>query len=558
MNTASSSITMSEICLKNLKRNHVQASYETAKFENEIRYNEKNDVKATSEYIYKNQIEDATYIVNTIFYKNNKRVVSVIKKTKIGADGLMIQIIKSICTHDDDNFVVDPNNVRIITGMSNKDWERDMIEKSPSFIKDKIYHHGQLKNAKIEKNMKNGLIIIDEIDVADKEGLKLHDILKNAKWLDIQNITENNNRVIFISATMIKELYELHRWGDYHEKYNMTIPKNYISHYDFLTEFNIIKDWYPLKTEDSIRKWIKEDILEMYENDYRVHIVRTDRDQSILFEKICKEIGVDFKLHDSENRLTGEELTDCFINPLSNHIVLCIKGFFRRANLIPNQWKIKIGALHEKYTKKVDNNVQIQGLIGRMTGYWKDIIQQGHKTGPYRTSKKAIIEYENAYENPFGNNSYSTNGFSKNKNGHVTATIPTMLHPQNIEGLNPVDLPDPLDNYVRNHKFFETIDDMMKFICEDEKINPRARKPEFPKDDDGFELCTVSSGHKRHSIEEIIELANSKNKFSNMPEPNHNELKNIGDCTLRKYVCYKDINDITTKKYIVIWVKKIQ
>jgi hypothetical protein len=37
------------------------------------------------------------------------------------------------------------------------------------------------------------------------------------------------------------------------------------------------------------------------------------------------------------------------------------------------------------------------GIAGRMSGYWKQEIL-GHKTGPYRTSIEAILEYEEFYK----------------------------------------------------------------------------------------------------------------------------------------------------------------
>jgi len=180
--------------------------------------------------------------------------------------------------------------------------------------------------------------------------------------------------------------------------------------------------------------------------DYRVHIARVNNKNVGILQNACIRKGVLFRNHTSADRLTDEEIKEFFKDPLSNHIVLGVKGFFRRANLIPNNWKIRIGATHELYTKVVDYNVQIQGLVGRMTGYWREIIEGGHKTGPHRTSKKAVEDYEKVYNEPFGVNSYQTAGFSK-KRGKVISD-PTMLSPRNIANLDAVELPnveDPTD-----------------------------------------------------------------------------------------------------------------
>jgi len=144
------------------RREDVLQSYKSAIATNYRLFKEGDDT-ATSEYIYPNQMEDAYNIVN-MFYSKNCRVISIQKKTKVGADGLMIEIAKLLTTHNDDEFVVNPKNVRILTGMSNAGWEKDMICKAPGCFKDKIKHHGQLKNAGLHSNIRDSLIIIDEID----------------------------------------------------------------------------------------------------------------------------------------------------------------------------------------------------------------------------------------------------------------------------------------------------------------------------------------------------------------------------------------------------------
>ena len=416
-------------------RTLVEKSYEAAKAENHSRF-VKGDDKATLEYIYPNQMEDANNIVHK-FYAQKCRVVSVQKRTKVGADGLMIEIAKLLTTHNDDTFVVNLDNVRFITGMSNVDWERDMKDKAPNCFKDKIFHHGKLSKSDL-RNICNGLIIIDEIDTGNKESQVLHSILKEAGVLDVEHMKKHNNRFVFISATMIRELYDLYRWGKLHESYKMTIPVSYVGVNDFLV-MGIIKEFYSLNTNTNADKWVQEDILDNYGNDYRIHFARVNTKTINVIQNACIRKGVLFRNHTSTDRLTQDEIKEYFTENLTMHVVLAIKGFYRRANLIPNRWKIRIGATHELYTKTVDNNVQNQGLPARLSGYWREIIEAGHKIGPYRTSIKAIEEYEKIYEEPFGVNSYQSNGFKK-KRGIISAH-PTMLSAKNVKNLEALDLP---------------------------------------------------------------------------------------------------------------------
>lgn len=430
-------INQMEAALKAARRDEVITSYESAKAMNRRLFLEGNH-KATSEYIYYNQSEDGHNIIYK-YYINKRRIISVNKRTKIGADGLMIEVLKLITTHPDDNFVCNPADVRILTGMSNIGWQNDMIDKVPSCFKDKIFHHGKLKKSDL-KNIRNSLIIIDEIDSGDKEWQVLHTLLNESGILNVQYMNDNNIYLLIISATIIKELHDTFKWGELHESYSMIIPDSYIGHDYFLKE-KIIQEWYSLNNKENIEKWINTDIIENYNRDYRVHIVRLTEKQIKLFETACDKHGIRFICHTSDNKLEDRHIDELFNKPLTSHYILAVKNLLRRANLIPDKWKIRIGAMHELFTKKVDNNVQTQGLLGRMCGYgWIPLIEQGHKIGPYRTSIRAIEEYENTFKDPFGQNSYSTAGFTKNSKGQIKST-PTMLSPQNIEGLIPIPLP---------------------------------------------------------------------------------------------------------------------
>lgn len=532
------------------RREDVSQSYHSAAATNRRLYLE-GDVKSTADYIFPNQMDDANAIVD-LFY-NGKRVVSVQKKTKVGADGLMVAVAKLLCTHIDDAFVTNPSNVNILTGMSNAGWEKDMIDKAPTCFKNNIFHHGKLSRVDL-MNMRNGLIIIDEIDTGDKEFQVLHNTLKEAGVLDVTHMEQNNNLFLFISATMIKELYDLYQWGDLHSLYKMTIPPSYFGHKDFL-ERGIVKEFYSLNDNERAKKWVKEDIIDNYKNDFRVHIVRVTTKTVNVVQNACIRNNVSFRNHTSTDRLSKEQIGEFFEEPLTQHIVLGVKGFFRRANLIPNRWKLRIGATHELFTKVPDYNVQIQGLVGRMTGYWRSDIEAGHKTGPHRTSIKAIEEYEKMYENPFGYDvSYQSSGFRKHKGKVSTKSTSTLFSPKHITNLEPIALPKIINTkFERGYQIFSSQAENEEYAAattgsemhgSNYKITPR-----------GFKICSTTSVNV-HSLEDVLKFTTTSNEGSNLNK-SLSDLK-IGDYAHRRYVCYEDINDISTEKFVTIWVKRIK
>lgn len=399
---------MEDSSMYDLNRELVENSYNVAKVTNSINF-KNGDVKATEQYIFDNQKKDAINITELL---KKFRVISIIKRTKCGMDGLMIEIAKNVSTQEDNKQIILAEDIFFITGMSNISWEIDMKKKIPSCFKDNVYHHGKLnKQVKTKlSNTRKALIIIDEIDVGDKIKQRLFNILNFCKLMDINDIISKNIKFIFVSATMEKEVFDLVNWGEYHTAYIMTVPSNYIGHGDFL-ERKIIQEYYEVKDEKSVNKWIQEDILNEYKQDYRVHIIRTEEKNSDIIRRSCLIKNITFIKHNSDNRISENTLKEIFESTINNHIILAIKGFFRRANLIPNLWKKKIGAIMEYCSVTSDINTQIQGLPGRMTGYWKDIIDGGHKTGPYRTSVEAIKNYEKWIKDPL----VKVNKFNNNK-----------------------------------------------------------------------------------------------------------------------------------------------
>lgn len=412
-------------------REMVEHSFQAAVKKNYRDYLNGND-KATQNYIFENQEADALSIV-TDMYDNERRVTSIIKRTKVGMDGLMIKICHLLCTHNDSNFMIMPENIRIITGMSMIKWQEDLKEKVPDCFKAAIFHHDQVKKSNLS-DIENGLIIIDEGDVGVTQQQELDKMLKEAGLLNIAELDRRNVRLVFTSATMIQQIRELKEWGNRHKYHRMTIPPEYIGHSDFL-EKGIIKEWYPLSSTENAEKWVIEDILDNYKDDYRVHIVRVRSKTIPYIQAACLKYDILFKNHTSTDRLTDEDIKTFFKDELKYHIVVMVKNFWRRSNLIPNNWKLRIGATHQLWTSVPDDNSQVQDLTGRMTGYWRSIIDSGHKTGPYRTSIESIRRYEESYRNPFGDElNVQTQNF-RMKDGVILRQNPSIVNLNNIAGL---------------------------------------------------------------------------------------------------------------------------
>ena len=518
--------------IRNANRERVLSDYNSAMKKNEELYLRGNTY-ATSEYIYPNQKEDAFEICNK-FYTEDISVISVVKRTKVGMDGLMIEIAKNMCTHPDNDFAKHSDDVFIITGMSNISWEINMKDKIPDCFKKNVFHHGKLQRLKKKlENIENSLIIIDEIDTGDKEDQKLHKILKNSGILNIDYIIEKNIYFVFVSATSIDQLNELYKWGDKHQIFRMTIPDSYIGHKEFLDR-EIIKQYYPVTDLRSAEKWILEDIIDNYGTDYRVHLIRTTKKYEQHIHDACIKHGIEYKNHTSKNKINRVKLDEIFDNELQNHLVISVKEFYRRANLIPNQWKLKIGATHERCVKTPNIGVVVQGFPGRMSGYWKQFILDGHKTGPYRTSIESINIYEDWYKHlTIINNS---------------SIKKTFLHPRNIQNLETDDSNTLSRNDLRKPTIIKrkTFEEIMEYYNNNMKNNEKFKNTRGPSKIRFNKRLNINDGYYYNNVRNYKIIQSCSDILNDI----RFGLKNN---SFRIHCCYENINDKSTLQLWLIY-----
>ena len=560
---------------------------------------EKGVDSATSEYIYPNQHRDASRVAELMCVER-KRVVVVPKKVKVGADGFMIQLVFLMCTHPDDGCAVHIDNVRIITGMSNKSWQTNMRDKVPDVLSDKVIHHDQLKKANLD--IKNGLFIIDEVDTGDKPGQVLQGVLSNV--LDAKAIAERNNRFVFISATMIKEMNDFFKWNKYNGDliafHKMEVPEEYYGHIDFLNAGTLLPN-YPITDIHNARQWVQEDIVDYFAHgDYRVHLIRVSpRAKTIdLVRQACDECAIEVYEFDCVSKLTSSTVDDIFYKEsLDAHVVVAVKNFYRRANLIPNSKKLRIGAVHELCPKgAMDFGVQMQGLVGRMAGYIRTLIREGHRMGRLRCSVEAVREYEKIYDDP--EKYIRENRASQQVSGNTMyepAQIPNLVSDEE-EGVDAPPVRDEVVHaesethftvrykgklYRKGAKWFDTPEENFRFaqtkgaknnstystfrVGDKTFVDSPIWKRNQSRYKDEEKDAAVAGGEankqkKRNKQNKQLYLMSDFLKWverapvmSNYPITKERPLE-ATKSSQRCYVCHTDINDPSTVKYVTYYI----
>lgn len=512
-----------------IKRNRrmVDNAFQLAEDENQEAF-ENGDPKATAEFIYPNQRQDAANVVN-LFYENRNNdkpchAVSIKKNVKVGADGFMMAVAQAMCTHPDDSFVIPPKNVLFLTGMSNKAWQDEVTRKIPAIFKDKVFHHGQLQNAELA-NLKDTLIFVDEIDTASKEDQKLHRLFRDAGLMNFDTIRQNRIYIVFITATLARELVQLDSWGSAHMNYTLTTPGSYCG-IEYYLETGIIQESYDLSEPDNIARWIDEDILSNYRDDYRVHLVRMPRGKGTkgiakVFEQIAMSKGVRFwqMTSDVVESITDELYTNEFSQPRSSHMILGLKGKLRRATRIPDSYKLQIGAVHVSSTRTIDNNVLAQDLPGRMAGYIRAELDAGHKIGPIRSDVNGLTEYVKEFNGE--ETSYQAWGYKTSKDGKIQKLKPTMVHPDNFNIENNLEVSaDEVDVRMTVPRVFTVQATFIECIVNTRGIARKAQlravlailDPEFYASIEKHEIHQITnpkvgSSYKRH-ITDLVNKAN--------------------------------------------------
>jgi len=337
----------------------------------------KHEIKArkgsTKELVYPNQAEAAVSIIDEFFNKD-KVLVTLVAPPQVGKTGTFLQVAYLACTHPDDSSIIDPRDIFIITGMSDRDWQKQTQDDMLDAFKRRVYHRGRLNTKDREDGFntnlsvaKNALIIIDECHIGAEKDHMVSDCLRNLGLLDINVLRERNIKILEVSATPGATLYDSIGWGMKNHGVVLLEPSSkYVGFKDFIQEGRIHKslDLTEMAGLEILATFIK--------NTYptpRWHIIRmpaksrSNADFQKNMNKICEKEGWTVAQHSAGDRV-GDIDHHLSMEP-KQHVFLIIKEFWRAGKRFDDSF---IGIVHEPRTKTKDTNVTAQGLAGRLCG----------------------------------------------------------------------------------------------------------------------------------------------------------------------------------------------
>ena len=479
-------------------------------------------------------------------------IVLLVALTQSGKTGTMSALIRQ--------YLLEPNNftpvkhIIIITGLSDKDWRAQMEVRIAIDIR--ILHRNEINDEFIEElsQMRNVLLIFDEIQVACKETQTLSKLFVKAGLQDLDSLFERDIKCVEFSATPDGALYNLsNKYWKNHTKIIKGEPgPGYTSLFDLYDQGRLLesKDLRGFENDYSKSKknryfshsaenTKKETLLHIQEikekvnsfDSYRYHLFRIHGGDTQVNLNLGRIFGInDYNYLEYNQNGDIQNLNEVLSTPPEKHTFILIKEKLRCAATLV---KTHIGVLYERYSLNPSDSVNVQGLAGRNTGY--DV----NKDSIVYTNVDSILRYRQLWDSGFLDNSLrwiSSSTYRKNDETHGKNTF---MHPRLF-----------IANYIDNRKeryivftdFSDIVTDFHSHFIPNSLPNnvrgPKKRKP----------ITSDLSLHK--GFYDAIIKRNKKVWSEN--EMKTSTWSGYTNNNYRLYPCYTDINDINTLKWYLI------
>lgn len=494
--------------------------------------------------IYPNQHACSSLIVAKLHDKKIITIV-VVALTQSGKTGTMIGLIRNYM-NDIETFIK-LENIFIITGLSSREWVKQMLERMPASIQCRVYHRNKLRDFVSHiKNKKNVLVIIDEIQIAAKEHQTVHNAFKEAGFYDKQYLLKNDIKIVEFSATPDGAMYDIMNWGDHSFKIKMPPGDRYTSCFDLKNQGRVFQ-YGDLCGYDNKKKTVDYGAIEIQFKELKqvidnfnnplYHVIRIPNSTNgkHVIDNFKYFIGKDIQYDEYDKDSDIDDINSLLKTKPENHKFIFIKEKLRCSKTLTKEY---LGVLYERYTKIPNDSVIIQGLIGRMTGYDDNGISICF------TNIESIEKYEKLWNSNFEDREveWISHTTTKSKNKLLTSRG-TYNNPKLIDGMIVESEPDE-DKAEPIIQKFKTQQEAKEYF--NRELNPRfggqCRGPQKRRPNpDGFYETIIGNGPNKkraRTTDEIYEVRNFWLGTQNKP--------------YRFYPCYRDLQDKSTLEFWLI------
>ena len=504
--------------------------------------------------IWQNQKECGEQICNE--FKNDKIInVLVYGKTQTGKTGCMTSLIQHFILSN--NIPID--NIYIITGLSDKAWKADTMNRMPDSISGRVYHRANLNKTFLKdiRGKKNVLVIMDEIQIACEKDQTIHKTFDECGFYNLEYLLQNDIKLVQFTATPDGHINDINDWKEHSAKVKLEPGEGYIGteqlkiqervrQFENLTE---IKHVMSLKeVVDNFEPVFYKDEGNLKDCNHRYHTIRIPNSRKgqdkIVIDNFKEVFGENYIYNTNYLNDKKDDINDLMGKPPEKHTFVFIKEILRCAKT-----KIKkfIGIEYERWTTASDSSI-IQGSVGRLTGY-------DDNTDSICYTNLATIEN---YEKLWNNNMEFKEGIEWNtkttiydKKDNKTYSSGTYNSVKNIKGLesNSSEKVKDVRDDPKIEKFYgedgqegmiEWFNDNLKDKKMKGKRGPRRRRK---IEGELFYRATIRKKFPGEVLHCNIIEKEKRWGFGEGPG-------------IRSYPCYSDINDPNTLEWWLIYYEK--
>lgn len=391
--------------------------------------------------------------IATAFCNDNIYFASLIAPPQWGKTGVVVELVRLMTLA---TTKVHPDNVFIITGMSDIAWKEQTISRVIGDIKNRVFHRCNVETfVRDIHERRDCLIVLDECHIATNAKHHFSQAIISTGIIDPVVIQERNIRILQTSATPTHTLVDALAWGDIHRCFVAACSRDYVG-FDTLLNEGRVMNTYDLTNDETVET-LMQNILKTWDTPkyhiFRLNIRKANEEGETLMNA-CNTHDFHMHFHDSVRRIVNIDYL--LSQKPEKHTVILIKGFWRAAKTFVDT---HIGLCHESSGKNKDYNAEIQGLAGRLCGYGK---QRG-EGAPIICCKQWILEEYIAWfckKCDYKNVRYVSTCLRFNR-GHVVSHA-SVFHPRELAPPDEDIITTGVDVCLIKYRYYEY--DMVEFF----------------------------------------------------------------------------------------------